>query len=237
MSGWSFPKTLVLGKLLFKDIGSRMKKIIKKIFKSLQEAQKTIIPFLCDIIFVFSGVLVIAMVLIFIAYIFQPFASFKMATSEELIHRMGEIKDSLWEVLLPSLMSFMAVFLGKEFLSGYKEKIGKTRNENIPDITNASKNTAMLGNYIGKKRERKYYLGLVGQPIDEELQPRTEVGCDWDNTPQWESECMPILYEGMDTSGAQITPEQLTKIGKGDGERLNRRWNYIYSIEDSELSE
>jgi hypothetical protein len=207
---------------------------MKKIFKSLQEAHKVIVP-LCSIIFVLSGVLVIVMIVIFILYILQPFASFKIVTPEELIHRMGEIKDSLWEVLLPSLMSFMAAFLGKEFLGGYKEKIGKTRNENIPDITDASKNTAMTGNYIGKKRWREYYLGVVGQPIDKESQPRTEVGCEWDNTPQWESVCMHTLYEGMDTSGAEITRELLTKIGKGDGERLSRRWNYIYSIENSEL--
>jgi hypothetical protein len=215
--------------LLFKDIGGHMKKILNKFNKFLQE---TIIPFLCGIIFLLSGVLVLVMVIIFILYIFQPFASFKIATTEELIHRMEEIKDSLGEVLLPSLISFMAVFIGKEFLSGYKEKIGKTRDENIPGIKDISKNIARMGNYIGKKMGRKYYLGVVGQPIDEES--RTEVGCDWDNTPQWERECMPILYEGMDKSGAQITRKQLTKIGKGDGERLNRRWNYIYSIAEGE---
>jgi hypothetical protein len=203
--------------------------------KTNKYLQEIIVPLLCGIIFVFSGILVIVMVLIFIMHIFQPFTSSKIATTEELIYRMGEIKDSLWEVLLPSLISFMATFIGKEFLSGYKEKIGKTKNENIPDINDASRNAAMLGNYIGKKNGREYYLGLVGQRIDEELQPKTEVGCDWDNTPQWEKECMPILYKDMDTKNAEITREELTKIGKGNGERLNRRWNYIYSIEDYEL--
>jgi hypothetical protein len=203
--------------------------LLKKTSKCLQDV---VVPLLCGIIFILSGILITAMVLIFILHIFQPFASSKIATTEELIHRMEEIKDSLWEVLLPSLISFMAAFIGKEFLNGYKEKIYKTRNENIPAINDAARNTAMLGNYIGKKDGRKYYLGLVGQHIDEKLQARTEVGCDWDNTPQWESECMPILYKNMDTNNAEINQEKLTEIGKGNGERLNRRWNYIYSIRD-----
>jgi hypothetical protein len=49
---------------------------------------------------------------------------------------------------------------------------------------------------------------------------------------------MPILYKNLDTSDAEITLEKLTEIGKGDGERLNRRWNYVYSIiDDYELPE